>query len=630
MLEKLILFGSLSDWMRNPIYALCLTIDSFVYSLVAYSYRLFMLMTQLNYNAIYEMIYPLIDRVKALIIVFVLFKVAVFLIQCLIDPDKLDDKTAKGGKQLVINILVCAGVMGLSPFVFDLMNDLSMAMLGSYNGASYQVLPGSSSDGGFISRLVFGNTDNNTTLNSYGAYLAASTLNIFLHSKEGSNYYVADAVYNKIIADAEDTNTDFNFEAIITLVDDIGRTVVYQFPILSTVVGLFIIYSLVKISLEVGTRMFKLVVLQVIAPIPIASIISGGIGDSTFKKYYRLYLSTFTQIFIRVATLYLVTAFIGEFFTAITSGGTGLITVDASNFTKYLILIIVIISGYTFVNILPKFIGDLFGLNMGEGGKGGFGKFMTGLAGVGLGAAGAIGGLHAGFMAGISNGSGIGGTIASMGKGAFDGFAGGIKGKTIADKMKGLNAGSESANKTALNMAKMGGLGAATLASLQSAVGMPQRQAARAAMHDRKVGQLDAITKARAEALKKSEAVGRTGIKFGDSAESYAQKYAASAQIAYDTALYNGGDIAKAKKDLDDAIEAGKKEWNEASINSTSNDDGVKNAIKEYNRGIYKEKNRVSDKQSLEGFSTKHTDAAAKERGRLSSRLASRSSSDKK
>jgi len=125
-----------------------------------------------------------------------------------------------------------------------------MAMLGSYNGASYQVLPGSSSDGGFISRLVFGNTDNNTTLNSYGAYLAASTLNIFLHSKEGSNYYVADAVYNKIIADAEDTNTDFNFEAIITLVDDIGRTVVYQFPILSTVVGLFIIYSLVLVILS--------------------------------------------------------------------------------------------------------------------------------------------------------------------------------------------------------------------------------------------------------------------------------------------------------------------------------------------------------------------------------------------
>ena len=440
---------------------------------------------------------------------------------------------------------------------------------------------------------------------------------------------MADAVYNKIIADAEDTNTDFNFEAIITLVDDIGRTVVYQFPILSTVVGLFIIYSLVKISLEVGTRMFKLVVLQVIAPIPIASIISGGIGDSTFKKYYRLYLSTFTQIFIRVATLYLVTAFIGEFFTAITSGGTGLITVDASNFTKYLILIIVIISGYTFVNILPKFIGDLFGLNMGEGGKGGFGKFMTGLAGVGLGAAGAIGGLGAGFMAGISNASGIGGTIASMGKGAFDGFAGGIKGKTIADKMKGLNAGSESANKTALNMAKMGGLGATIGAGIEKTLGIPQRQQARVQQYERNNKLLQNIENARANAMKKAG--------YSSSTDEYAEKFIETdnryltAKSQYDNAMKSGeiDNALEYKKTMDERINHAKGEWNTLSDSISASNADVQRAVLDYNKlqkGNEKLAENAGINAQLSDAKKRNSAAISAEKNRGASQRANRSS----
>lgn len=430
------MIASLASWIQHPIYSLFLTLDGIVYSLVSYSYKVFMLMTQLNYNVIYTMMAPLINRIKSLIIVFILFKAAVAFLGYLVEPEKFDDKT-KGGKALFLNIMIACCLLGIYSFVFKLGNDLSMLMLGTFGGqSSFQVIKpegGGDLSGGLIARFVFGNT--NSKPENFGKYLAATTLNIFVYDKTDTAHE-ATSIYEKIINN-ENENEDFDFMEIANLADDIGRTVAYKFPLLSTVMGLYLIYSIVKIAIEVGVRMFKLIVLQIIAPIPIVSIISDGVNGGMFKKYTSLYIGTLTSVFIRVASMYVITGFIAEFQKQLFGTGanenlfSSATSANFSFFTKCIIFIILVVAGYTFVNQLPKFLGQIFGDVFGSEGKGSFGKFLKGVgsvAGSTLGAtAGALGGAVAGGIAG-----GFGGALGGLVSGGVDG----AKGKKISESVK--------------------------------------------------------------------------------------------------------------------------------------------------------------------------------------------------
>ena len=73
-ITSLITVSSVATWIFLPLNAIFLTLDGIIFSLVAYSYKLFMLMAQMNFNVIYAWMGPLIDRVKALILVLILFK----------------------------------------------------------------------------------------------------------------------------------------------------------------------------------------------------------------------------------------------------------------------------------------------------------------------------------------------------------------------------------------------------------------------------------------------------------------------------------------------------------------------------------------------------------------------------
>ena len=53
VITSLLLTSSVATWIAYPFNFIMLALDGIVYSLVAYSYRIFMLMTQLNFNVIY-------------------------------------------------------------------------------------------------------------------------------------------------------------------------------------------------------------------------------------------------------------------------------------------------------------------------------------------------------------------------------------------------------------------------------------------------------------------------------------------------------------------------------------------------------------------------------------------------
>lgn len=419
------------SWIFRPLFSLFLYIDGVVYSLVAYSYKVFMLMAQLNFNVVYAWISPLIDRINAIIMVLIMFKLGYSLIQYMINPDKLSDKTI-GGAALLKNIAISAALLISYTFIFSVMNELSMLVIGVPKGYEFTTLKeiadvttndGAEADGGLISRFIFGTQAKD--VGDFGMYLATTTLQVFLHGKDNQNS-LAESIYAKQLAKSEngDINT-FDLTKITDVVSELDKTVEYKFPILSTAMAIYLIWSIIKLSIEIGVRMFKLIVLQIMAPVAIISIIDKGFDAKPWKAFIDTYWKTWVDAFIRVASLFLVTAFISKFWTDRSA-----LFPDIDGFTRYMVLLIVIFAAYRFAQLLPKFIDGIFGHSLSENNSKGFGKTLGAMAGFGIGAVG-------GLATGIAAKNGVGGILSNTIGGAFGGANSGSKGANVADFFKG-------------------------------------------------------------------------------------------------------------------------------------------------------------------------------------------------
>ena len=372
-------------WIFKPLFSLLLYIDGVVYSLVAYSYKVFMLMAQLNFNVVYAWVSPLIDRIKAIIMVLIMFKLGYSLIQYMINPDKLSDNTI-GGAALLKNIAWCSALLISYTFIFSVMNELSLLIIGVPKGYEFTTLKeiadvttdGQENDAGLIARFIFGTQADD--IGDFGKYLATTTLQVFLHGKDNQTSAVEN-VYSRQLN--EDINS-FDLTKITDVVSELDKTVEYKYPIISTAMAIYLIWSIVKLSIEIGVRMFKLIVLQIMAPVAIVSIIDKGFNAKPWKAFVDTYWKTWIDAFIRVGSLFLVTAFISKFWTDRSA-----LFPDVDGFTRYIVLLIVIFAAYRFAQLLPKFIDGIFGHSLSENNAKGFGGVLGGIAGFGVGAVGA-------------------------------------------------------------------------------------------------------------------------------------------------------------------------------------------------------------------------------------------------
>ena len=82
----LILFN-LKTWFLELVYEILLFFDGLIFQLASYAYRLFSLMTTLNFNSLYAIVSPVIDRFQAIIIVLVAYKLVMGLINLLMNPE---------------------------------------------------------------------------------------------------------------------------------------------------------------------------------------------------------------------------------------------------------------------------------------------------------------------------------------------------------------------------------------------------------------------------------------------------------------------------------------------------------------------------------------------------------------
>ncbi len=493
-ITSLISVSSIATWMLAPFNFIFLALDGIVYSLVAYSYTLFMLMAQLNFDVIYSWVAPLVDRVKAIILVVIMFKLGISFIQYMVNPEKLEDKSV-GGPKLVTNLFIVAALLVSYTLIFSILNEISLLIIGvpeNYEFTTLKDLAGVEStgetDAGLLSRFIFG-AESNMEVKNFGKFLSISTLSIFVHGKNGISGDAED-LYSEIMAADE---SDFDMMKIVGLTLNVDKTVEYKWPLLSTAMGLYLVYSIVKIAIEVGVRMFKLIILQILAPIAIISIIDGGMKSKVWGKYIDTLWKTFLDVFIRVGSMFLVTAFISKFYASRSE------LFDVDGFTGFLVLILVIVAGYRLAQLLPAWLDSIFGSKLSENNKKGFGGFLGAVGGGMIGAG-------SGLMAGLSSKSGFTGTLGNTFAGAFGGAASGSKGKNVSDFFKNVNATGKANRERALNMSRIGGggaLGGLTygLSKAEGAMGFPARQGARASVYEDSNKALDAMVKARKEAI---------------------------------------------------------------------------------------------------------------------------------
>lgn len=423
----------------NILYELFILIDSIVYSIAAYAIQAFFAIAELDFVANgFEQISYILGRIMILCGVFALFKLSFTLINYIIDPGKAN-KSAETGTKLVKNILIAIVLLVSLNLIFTSLYKFQNSIIKN------NVIP----------KIIYGadNYDSNGQEMDIkeNAKKFANTIFVSLMLGGNSNENLSIPAKNAVdrVLDGASINllspyaTDSGFNYL---------------PFISFIVGVLVCYYFLVFAIELGIRMVKLLVLQILAPIPIIMSIDPTQKDK-LKKFGKLYSGIYLSVFIRIFTVYLA-------FAAISLIGNILGNIsETSSGTSWLVHILLIIAIFKATKELPKLIEDALGMKLGLGalaGKG-FGAILKGTV---AGTAGLVGGAIAGGITG-----GAGGALG----GAFTGLTTGVTKGAAAKNAVGVIGASTGAIKGGFGMgarvAGAGGLGAFMVGGVENFFG---------------------------------------------------------------------------------------------------------------------------------------------------------------
>lgn len=226
-----------------------------------------------------------------------------------------------------------------------------------------------------------------------------------------------------------------SYETIIDHINDDcdsddGEVYAYEYiPLGGLITSVLMAIIIAGFTVDVAVRAIKLAVLRLLSPIPIISYISpGSEKDGAFGNWTKTLISTYVDLFVRIAIIYF-----GIFLIVIVSnsivgnGGVEIIPSSGGLFTKFLATIFIILGILLFSKEAPKFIKDIFGIKGAPMGNAGLSGVLGGMAMAGGGLA-AVG---LGAMQGLQAGS----DAAAQGK-AFSPFTAYSQNKDMLAKIK--------------------------------------------------------------------------------------------------------------------------------------------------------------------------------------------------
>ncbi|CDE08046.1 putative uncharacterized protein [Bacillus sp. CAG:988] len=400
----------MNDGAYNYFSSLVLQFLGWISSLI---YGMVSLVTQGFFNLSYIQIFKsdvveqITARLYVVLAVFMIFKLAFSLIQYLVSPDQVNDKQAGMGKLVSRTATAFIMLIGV-PIIFT---EFVFGPEGASPDHTYQAIIART-----IPRIILGSnvdTSNSDVGRSMGETMAATAFSAFVQPREGCN---APSLTTATISDIADATY-----ARCSDVVDGGESSIFAYDynwLFGLAVGLLMLVIMLFFTVDIAIRAIKLGILRIVAPIPIISYVDPkSAKDGAFNNWLKSLISTFLELFIKVAVIYIIIFIINE----LTSAGGGFFDnagLDAGE--QMYATVFIIIGMLLFAMQASAFIKNIFGIK--DQGLGtGLGMLMGG-AGALL-AGGGIAGMAKGMMQGASDGA--------QGKASFGNFN---KGKELAAK----------------------------------------------------------------------------------------------------------------------------------------------------------------------------------------------------
>lgn len=387
-MKKILLNGFSSLGFAIPIlYEIFVLIDSWIYALAAFAMQAFFAIAklQLSTENISDISY-ITSRIMLLCGVYALFKLSITLINCIIDPNKIE-KSGKSGTKIVQRIVIAVVLLASSKFIFDELFAFQNVVI----------------DSNVIPKIIYGDANYNDENDGDMALTSKKFVNsVFVtlfenNTAETSPSEAAKTAKNRVLQG----------ESILLLSPYAYDAGFHYIPFVTGIVGILLCYYFIAFAFELGTRIIKLFVLQVISPIPIIMSIDPSSKSDKLVNFAKLYGGIYLNVFVRILTVYV--AFVA--LNLVTSVFDGI---------NWLAKILLIIGVFHAAKELPKLIEDALGmkLGLGDGGKG-FGSILKGTI---AGGAGLVGGAIAGGISGGAGGA-LGGAFTGLTTGVTKGAA---------------------------------------------------------------------------------------------------------------------------------------------------------------------------------------------------------------
>jgi len=441
--------ASILESFKTFMYSIC----AFIYELIIHLYNLFDMLChgRLMDN---ELMQQFSQRIGLILGLVMFFRVAFSFIQILINPDTINDKE-KGAFSIVKNVLIVIVLLGTTSYIFDFAFKIQNVLLGdnddNVNVISRLLLPETvdtdNFGGAFSANLFLSFYNLNPNLEGLydddNDYIRCANYRTYLRN-EIVNYNSFDLGYNCLTADSVITAGN-------EISDDDETYDIIEFNyLLAVVVGVFVCWMLLTYCFSVGVRIIQLAFLEIIAPMPIISYISPK-KDGMFQKWAKMCLTTYLDVFIRVAIInfvvliiaYIINGFensTGVFWESMLAYNGARLGSKAMTFLK----IIIILALLQFAKKAPELIKELLPKSWVASGDFGVGLKNRGVLGQAMALAGGVAaGGAIGLVSGVAGGKGIsrftgalGGVLGGAGRGVIGGYKN--KGTSFGDITKGI------------------------------------------------------------------------------------------------------------------------------------------------------------------------------------------------
>ncbi len=342
-------------------------------------------------------------RIQLILGVFMIFKLAVTIIQGIINPDTFTDKKSGFGNiitRIVTAIIILAVLTPIN--IPSPRNDYEVEL--NNNGLLFGTLYSLQTrilENNTLGRLILGTTDNATSpTGGTGADTQAERLtqsaNTFtatilkgfvrINMKEGktdetkASDRICEYIDDKTLAAYTALDADPN--QILSLVnasceyqgggfsDVIGafkrlagkdRYVFAYMPVISTLVAALFIYILLGEIVTIAIRSIKLAVLRLIAPIPVISYIQPSKDGGSFGAWTKALTSTYLELFLHLAVIYFIIFLIQDMIV------NGIVINTSGGIIGIISMIFIWIGMFFFIRMAPKFMMNVLGIKSGGG-----------------------------------------------------------------------------------------------------------------------------------------------------------------------------------------------------------------------------------------------------------------------